>query len=49
MEAVDRTLQDLTENKLNMGGITILFLEDWLENYTSDCKRTQADEVTACL
>lgn len=49
VEALDRTLQDLTGNSSYMGGITVLFSGDFRQTLPVIAKGTRADEVRACL
>uniref|UniRef100_A0A8D8YMS1 ATP-dependent DNA helicase n=2 Tax=Cacopsylla melanoneura TaxID=428564 RepID=A0A8D8YMS1_9HEMI len=49
IEAVDRTLRDITGNNTPMGGITVLFSGDFRQTLPVVQKGTRADEVNACM
>lgn len=49
IEAVDRTLQDITGKSSFMGGITVLFSGDFRQTLPVIAKGNRADEVRACL
>lgn len=49
IEALNRSLQDIRGNKNLMGGVTVLFAEDFRQTLPVVPKGTRADEVQACL
>ena len=49
VEAVDRTLRDVTGKNVYMGGITCLFSGDFRQTLPVIAKGTRSDEVHACL
>ena len=49
IEALDRTLQDLRENKSPMGGVVFLMAGDFRQTLPVIPKGTKADEIKACI
>ncbi|CAH0392751.1 unnamed protein product [Bemisia tabaci] len=49
VEALDRSLQDIRNNNLPMGGITVLFSGDFRQTLPVIPSGTPADEINACL
>ena len=49
LEALDRTLQDLRENRAEMGGVAMVLSGDFRQTLPVIPKGTKADEIRACL
>ena len=48
-EALDRTLQDLRNNKKPMGGVTVVLSRDYRQTLPVIPQGTRADEVHTCI
>ena len=49
LEALNRSLQDIRDNRGVMGGITVLLAGDFRQTLPVVQRGTRADEINACL